>query len=103
MSINGSVSVDGNTATITLNNNFDGVFQCSLDGGAFKNCMVIIICVLYCLTIILVFKGASGDTFTGLSDGAHTIDVRFTPEGTSQMLSFQLRFTIGNNIHNVAI
>lgn len=77
VSINGSVSVDGNTATITLNNNFDGVFQCSLDGGAFENC-------------------ASGDTFTGLSDGAHTIDVRFTPEGTSQMLSFQLRFTIAS-------
>ena len=47
---------------------------------------------------MLLFKGQSGDTFTGLSDGAHTIDVRFTPEGTSQMFNLQqLRFSIGNN------
>ena len=45
VSISGSVSVDGNTATITLNSNVDGVFQCSLDGGAFANCMVFILCI----------------------------------------------------------
>ena len=40
VAINGSVSVSGNAATITLNNNFNGVFQCSLDGGSFANCMI---------------------------------------------------------------
>ena len=96
VSIMGSVTVDENTATITLNSNLDGVFQCSLDGGAFENCMVFILCVL--LLAVLLFKGQSGDTFTGLSDGAHTMDVWFTPEGSSQMLNFhQWRFSIGNN------
>ena len=93
--INGSVSVSGNAATITLNNNFDGVFQCSLDGGDFKNCMFM---YMYCVCFISsLFKGQPGDVFTGLSAGSHTIDVQFTPDGSSQMLSLKFTFTVGNN------
>ena len=57
---------------------------------------------VYHYLTMLLFKGQSGDTFTGLSDGAHTIDVRFTPEGTSQMFNLQqLRFSIGNNSYHL--
>jgi len=69
-----------------------------------------IVCIHICIIKLSLlynslFKGASGDSFTGLSAGSHTIDLRFTPAGTSQTIPLrQLRFTIGNSmctyIHN---
>ena len=56
VSINGSVSVNGNAATITLNNNFDGVFQCRLDGGSFQNCMIYNYFVLLVVPSVLCSK-----------------------------------------------
>ena len=37
----GSVSVSGDTATIKLYSNTDGIFMCSLDGAAFQQCIYI--------------------------------------------------------------
>lgn len=37
--INGSSSISGDTATITLNANLKGTWQCRLDGGAPQSCM----------------------------------------------------------------
>ena len=39
-----------------------------------------------------LFKGFSGQMFSGLSAGTHTIDAVFSPNGISQTAS--LRFTI---------
>jgi len=40
--------------------------------------------------------GASGFTYTGLSVGSHMIEVRFTPDGLSQIFSFDspLQFNV---------
>ena len=38
----GSVSVDGDTATIALSSNTKGTFKCSLDEAPFQQCMVYI-------------------------------------------------------------
>jgi len=35
---NCSVTFGGNDATVTLNSNSEGVFECSLDGGSFEQC-----------------------------------------------------------------
>ena len=37
----GSVSTVGDTATLILDANVDGMFVCSLDGGAFQPCTVL--------------------------------------------------------------
>ena len=54
-----------------------------------------IVCFLSASSVLL-FKGQSGDVFTGLSAGSHTINVQFTPAGLSQILRLTLRFTVGN-------
>lgn len=48
-------------------------------------------------SIVLFIQGSSGDKFSGLSDGPHTINVRFTPDGLTQVLQLRLPFRIGNN------
>ena len=37
-----SVTVGGNAASVTLNSSSDGTFECSLDGGSFEQCKVIV-------------------------------------------------------------
>ena len=37
--VNGSSSTSGDTATITLNANLKGTWECSLDGGPSESCM----------------------------------------------------------------
>ena len=63
-----------------------------LDDGPFEPCKLVL---LTTNIVYSYFTGESGDMFTGLSDGAHMIKVRFTPTGSSQavMLSPPLMFT----------
>ena len=46
---------------------------------------------------ILLLIGFPGSIFTGLSLGQHTIDVQFTPTGSTRVTAFQLRFNIAGN------
>ena len=46
---------------------------------------------------ILLLIGGPGSFYTGLSVGQHTIDVRFTPTGSTQVTAFQLQFNIAGN------
>ena len=46
---------------------------------------------------ILLLIGGPGTFYTGLSVGQHTIDVRFTPTGSTQVTAFQLQFNIAGN------
>ena len=39
----GSVSVSGDTATVELYSNTEGIFMCSLDGAAFQQCTYLLI------------------------------------------------------------
>jgi len=42
--------------------------------------------VAICMFIHAIYIGSSGDTFSKLSFGAHTMNVRFTPNGYCQPL-----------------
>ena len=46
---------------------------------------------------ILLLIGFPGSIFARLSVGQHTIDVRFTPTGSTQVTAFQLQFNIAGN------
>ena len=59
---------------------------------------------MYCIlnltiTRSLIFTyiclGTSGTMYSGLSVGSHTIDVRFTPTGSTSTLTLMLDFDIG--------
>ena len=55
--------------------------------------------IMYTILLSLT-KGASGDTFTGLSAGSHTINVQFTRAGASSPTGSTLRLSFnitGNN------
>ena len=42
------------------------------------------------------FKGSTGETFSGLSAGTHTIDAEFSPNGVSQKPSLQFTVTVAD-------
>ena len=42
--------------------------------------------------------GMSGSMYSGLTDGSHTIDVHFTPAGSSNTTVLQSNFVIGNHV-----
>ncbi|XP_065918054.1 uncharacterized protein [Dysidea avara] len=75
--VNGSSSTSGDTSTITLYANVKGTWECSLDGGTSESC-------------------STGETFSGLSAGTHTIDAEFSPNGVSQKPSLQFTVTVAD-------
>jgi len=42
------------------------------------------------------FKGSTGEMFSGLSAGTHTIDAEFSPNGLSEKASLRFSFTIAD-------
>ena len=57
------------------------------------------VCVNYFKHFYLMafsLKGSSGQMFSGLSAGTHTIDAVFTPNGVSQTIPLRLTFTIAD-------
>ena len=50
MFVNGSVTVDEDTAILTLTASVNGTFQCKLDSGSFHTCKCILcVCVRACV------------------------------------------------------
>ena len=47
---NASVTVDGDTATLTLTASVNGTFHCELDVGSFQACKSVYVCILYVYT-----------------------------------------------------